>query len=934
MSTSWRRTAPARGWAAALLSVYGIDRSVWLGSLKSNLGHTQAAAGVAGVIKMIMAMANETLPRTLHAEVPTPHVDWSASKARLLTEARPWPDAGRPHRAAVSSFGISGTNAHLIIEAPSEAPTPPPPVVLPVWLLSARTAEDLAAQARQLRAVLGRHPVGEIANALATDRPVWERRVLLTGPSEEAFAEQLEALAAGRDHAGVERGEAAVSNAGTDKLLTLARTHNAGKDVSWREILPPARVTLPTYPFRRERFWLGDPFVLTEQIGPDSWTQDHVVDGRPLLPATALVELALRAARSCGLNRLDEISLLAPVWLDRKVSVLRVVVEPSGRRAFRIEVDDVVHARGTMSAATGPAPSATWSTAGTSAVDLEEFRAHVENLGLHHGSAFRAVKEIWRSEDMLHGMADATEPGPWLVHPAALDCVLQPLLLNATTELQLPFFFTDVTLHRSATGALRSTISPAGITVFDDHGDPALTIGSVLMRPAPRRRLTIPRWVPVPGAQLSPDPTATVVNYDGTSDLHAAIEEHLGILQSSLADGGKLVLVTRNATSDDPDLVAAALQGLWRSAASEHPGRIMIVDTDRPNTAIPTNLPYSELSIRDGVVHIPGQAQNTVGPQRSLAVDGTVLVTGATGGIGRALSRHLVTNHGVRHLLLTSRRGPDAPGAQELVEELTSLGATVTLLAHDLGDPLEIVELLSAVPAAHPLVGVVHAAGLLRDATVANMTRADLDVVLRVKADAAWHLHHHTQDLAWFVLFSSLAGTIGTPGQANYAAANAYLDALARHRAAAGLPAVSIGWGWWGETGMTTQLTSVDHRRLRRLGMTPLSVGDGLSLFDTAMRSNEPVVFAASMTVQPVPPTQTTADDLIDLVVQHAASVLGHSSIGADIALSDAGLDSLTALELRDRLSNATGVDVSLPDILGHATPAALAAHLARSRSA
>ncbi|WP_206443223.1 SDR family NAD(P)-dependent oxidoreductase, partial [Candidatus Protofrankia californiensis] len=222
----------------------------------------------------------------------------------------------------------------------------------------------------------------------------------------------------------------------------------------------------------------------------------------------------------------------------------------------------------------------------------------------------------------------------------------------------------------------------------------------------------------------------------------------------------------------------------------------------------------------------------------ALNPDGTVLITGGTGALGGLLARHLVTRHGVRHLLLTSRRGLAAPGAEQLRDGLTALGASVTVAAADVTERTALADLLAAIPAEHPLTAVVHATGVIDDGVVTSLTPQRLDNVLAPKADAAWHLHELTRgaDLAAFVLFSSAAGILGSPGQGNYAAANAFLDALAGYRRGHGLPATSLAWGLWaGASGITGELTDADRERISRAGLRPLSAQDGLELFDAAL---------------------------------------------------------------------------------------------------
>ncbi|WP_189959863.1 type I polyketide synthase, partial [Streptomyces alanosinicus] len=372
------------------------------------------------------------------------------------------------------------------------------------------------------------------------------------------------------------------------------------------------------------------------------------------------------------------------------------------------------------------------------------------------------------------------------------------------------------------------------------------------------------------------------------------------------------------------------------------------------------------------------------GSSAATRTHGTVLVTGGTGTLGALFARHLVTRHGVRHLLLTSRSGSGAPGAAELAAELTGLGATVTVAACDIADRDALAGLLAQIPAERPLTAVIHAAGVLDDGVLDAMTPDRVDRVLRPKAEAAWNLHELTRDLnlSAFVLFSSVAATFGSQGQANYAAANAVLDTLAQHRRAQGLPALSLAWGLWDtDDGMAGTLGAADLRRIGRMGLAPLPAEEGLALFDTALaadqalllptrldlaglerRGAEPPALLKALARTPVRraatdtpgatagtpgggsgTTQSFTEQLtplsaeereqaaLDLVRTHTAAVLGHSdpeTVDADRPFKSLGFDSLTAVEMRNRLGAATGLTLRATLVFSYPTPAVLARHL------
>ncbi|WP_097234120.1 type I polyketide synthase [Streptomyces zhaozhouensis] len=610
------------------------------------------------------------------------------------------------------------------------------------------------------------------------------------------------------------------------------------------------------------------------------------------------------------------------------------------------------------------------------------------------------------------------------VHPALLDAALHLIDFmpgsgkaeGEEEETRIPFAWSGVDFHTPGARLLRVRMSAAGaggvsLAIVDGAGTPVASIASLALRPVTPQQLGAGpqslyrmEWTAVPadspasaeavepvelsevlGAPetaavpalvvLRPD-TETSSDVDVPTRVGRAAVSVLDALRTWLAEerfhSSRLVVVTHGAVrtgSDDgaPDLAQAPVWGLVRAAQAENPGRFTVIDVDGSAgsdralaAAAATEEP--ELALRGGRILAPRLARaGAAGGVPEWDPSGTVLVTGGTGGLGALVARHLVTAHGVRHLVLTSRRGNEAPGAAELTAELTELGAHVTVAACDVADRDAVAAVLDAIPDTHPLTGVVHSAGVMDNGILADQNPERVERVLRPKVDGAWHLHELTRDLdlTAFVLFSSVGGLILAAGQANYAAANVFLDALAHHRHTQGLPATSMAWGLWeGTAGADEDTRAIDAGRIGKLGVRELSAEKGLGLFDAALASGEAMPVPVSLDLAalrsrpdalpavlrelggvparpkadaPAPAAGTAAAEedtrplaerlaelpwadagqfLVELVRTHVAAVLGHDGPQAVVperGFLELGLDSLAALELRNRLSGATG---------------------------
>ncbi|MDI5962396.1 type I polyketide synthase [Streptantibioticus silvisoli] len=1216
--------------AQALLATYGQERDgdqpLWLGSIKSNIGHSAAAAGVAGVIKMLMAMRHGVMPATLHVDEPSPHIDWSAGAVSLLQEARAWPELERPRRSAVSSFGISGTNAHVILEqAPVDSTASAPADgsasvgvagVVP-WVVSARGEAALRGQAgRLLERVAG--DVIDVGHSLVASRGALGHRAVVVGEGREELLAGLSALVSGADSAGVVVGVGR-SRPKVAFVFPGQGSQWAGMAVELMAASPVFRERMAECAAALEPFvdgWSllevveGGVFDRVDVVQPVLWAvmvslsavwesfgvvPDVVVGhsqgeiaaacvagGLSLQDAALVVALRSRAIRviagrggmlsvALGADAVgerlgewaDRVSIaavngpssvvlsgddaaleeIASLWAGEGVRVRRVPVDYASHSAHVEEIEDhLLEVLSQVRPVTSSVPM--WSTVtgevtDTAGMDAAYWYRNLRSRVLF-AEAARALAEQGRYvfvevsphpvlamsvQDTLDAVAEDpavdascvvetlrreegglrrlfTSLGRAYVNGVEVDWT--PAFADAAPQVvDLPTYAFQHSRYwletgknpvgeTGAAGAVDGRFwelveqgdlgGLAGALGLDagEHRDlleqvvPALEEWrrhdqerslvdgwryEAVWRPAAlegARELT-GRWLVLTPSGAADDGVvpALLAGLCGRGDV-VALEVAPGSDRAVLADGirvalgagadeplppvaGVMSLLTLAGTTVTGDLAAdqesasaglglsvsavqalgdleieaplwavtsgavsvggadvvrdpwqALVWGLGRVAALEHPDRWGgLVDVPAEVTGRVLDRLVGVLSeggvVRDQVaVRASGVFVRRLVPVSGAGVaggewrpGGTVLVTGGTGGLGADAARWLAREGGTDRLVLVSRRGPQAPGADALRDELVSLGVEVEVVACDVSDwagMTALVERLSG-----DLSGVVHTAGVLDDGVIDSLETSQIGGVLRAKVLGAWYLHVLTRelDLSGFVMFSSLAGTVGVPGQGNYAPGNAFLDALVESRRAAGLAGTSVAWGAWGTEGMA--VTGRMGEMLRRHGWPTMDSALALSAMGevvaaglgsvvvadvdwgryytafTATRASGlfdeiPQVLAAREAVEARAseagaepergglagrlaglPAAEARSAVLDLVRSLTATVAGYDNgdtVETGRAFKDLGFDSVTAVELRNRLGIATGLKFPPTLVFDYPTPEALTGYL------
>lgn len=990
-----------------------------IGSIKGNIGHTGQAAGIAGLIKCLLAFEHDTIPPTLHFEEENERIDFAGTPFFPVTAATAWPRrAGQPRRAAVSSFGYSGTNAHLVLEEPPPAPAPEPDVSPRLVLVSAKTPEALGQRLSDLRDWLGangdtvsladvaftlhagRQHFAERAAFVARDIPRLRQAIL-----DRDVTERPARLSAAERQDLLTRLERDLVRDDERALRKAAVAYEKGVSLPVRLLFPEGgrRVAPPTYPFARERYWHAvdtgrgvelertPDGLLFHPDGREFFLADHVIAGRPVLAAMTSVELARLAGATTGpggVTGVERVTWHRPLTLGPGDDV-RVTLRVDGDR---FEIGPTGEERptctGTLlrSAEEGAAVDlAELHRRCTDVIDHEECYRRFGEVGLDYGPGFRAVRELrFNDREVLARLelpaevAETLEDFPF--HPSLLDGALQSMIALADGRaegLRLPHALDRLVRHEPLVSPCFAWLSRReddglDIRVVDETGRALVSVERLVtaetdhadivylepvwqeaevgtgVETAPtlicdlRHRPTA--YSAVPGAgfrdlgegryELRPDsaedwqrlleavgPRRVVLRWgwretaEPEPDLRLSFGSALALAQAlstSEPIGPVTVQIAYPMTDGLVPPHLAALGAFARTVRLEDPDVRMQTLGLPPGTAdLPADVwaDGAELRVLPGGRVEARELRARPRPRSRPPRDGGVfLITGGAGHIGRKLARHLVAK-GV-HVVLVGR----SPLSPDVQHELGRLG--VTYERADVSDEAALNRVLAATRARFGrLDGVVHAAGVTHDSLIVNKDPERVAEVLKAKIDGVVLLDRLTRDdpLDFMVFFSSLVGSVGNVGQADYAYANAFLDEFAevrealRRRGERTGKTISIAWPAWAGGGMAA---GVDDSATPRL-----SVAEGLAAFDDALGFDGPRLILtkrkpsgkapARLAVSGGVPATAVEKVLIERLAEELR--VPAARIDPDADLAEYGIDSIVVTRLTQRLEEEFG---------------------------
>ncbi|WP_347879291.1 SDR family NAD(P)-dependent oxidoreductase [Burkholderia sp. BCC0419] len=865
-----------------------------VGSIKSNLGHTTLASGIAGLIKVTLALQHREIPPSLHFDTMNPNIELGGVPLEVVTTRRAWPVGPSGRRmGAVNSFGMSGTNAHFVLqEAPLEAARPDTGDLVDeghLLLVSARTSPALRALVEGLVTDLERGAaLSDVAYTLGVGRAVFRKRcAIVAGDAVQAIALLRGALAEGTLE-GVHSAHCASADAsaGFDRALdgtaltTLGErfcSGQAGLDLTgFFERRRGRRIALSGYPLSNQRFWVPDaagaaPSVAApgatgpirallentakEAIDPDTdWVRDHCVQGQHWVPGAAILYYSARTQRFRPVE-LSDVEWLMPARVAGRVTLeIQGSVDDEGRYDIEMRIagqPSFARARCVPQGAGRPRPRMALDTLAAGyphAIEHGVLYDRFARAGIAYGPSYRLITRVahdaqgavaWLRADSGRGMIQT------------LDAILQVVaVLEEGTALKLPRRIDTVRLNQSLDAVVTVVAQRIGdgcydVTACDRDGNAVLEVSGFRLVTSPDggSRLYEPRWREMPSAPAQPSGDRTYLSL--RPDAHLALPHTVtgelvvdaraldeaepartleaaralfARLCASQPDALRVTVLTAGAVPVDTAApvrpVQAALAAIARSAAAERPGlRLQVIDLAHDSAASREDLPARPnglpglAALRGGRWY--GRVMRPVAhvtPHRLLGDGETCLIVGGAGGIGFALSRELARTHGAA--LGWIGRRPLDESIRARMREIEQLGGRVIYVSASLGDEAALADAVRAIRSRFgPISAAIHSAIVLDDATLDTMRPEQLAGVLEPKVAGCANLHRSLEGepLDKLVLFSSVSSLLDSPGQGNYAAASAYLDAWGGElRRRCGVPVFVVNWGYWGSVGIVS----------------------------------------------------------------------------------------------------------------------------------
>ncbi len=1079
-----------------------------IGSAKSNIGHCESAAGIAGVTKVLLQMKHRQLVPSLHSSVLNPNIDFGGTPFVVQQELAAWPRPvldrrERPRVAGVSSFGAGGANAHVVIEeyaAPAASRASEGPALV---VLSSRHEDRLREQVQRLLAALASDAdisLADLAYTLQVGREPMEERLALVVGSRVELREKLTAYAAGETaiddlyRGQVKRNKEALAAITDDedmdaiveawirkgKFGKLLDLWVKGLTFDWQRLYDgsgdrPRRVSLPTYPFARERYWIplgptasvsagGITNVLhpllqrntsdvdglrfsTRLTGEEFVFADHVVQGMRMLPGVAQLEMARQAASEvmgtgAGPLRLKHVAWIRPVTVGAEGIELHVALYPEapGELGFDIYSDGddgeaVTYSQGSVFAAAAAANDAVMAhdlaairaQCDVSHVDAAQCYERFERVGLNYGPAFQGVVELFVGKRQVLAriaLPPAAPTSGYVLHPSLLDAALQATLGLSNGTLMLPFALGGLEILGACPAAMWAVVRySAGtrpddrvqrldVDLCDEHGRVCVRFIEFSLRPATsvavsgkpvRTLLMAPAWESAaPSATTGTAYASHVVMLcdGGTLDVEADFPDAVCLLPEtgpdlvhrfeaaaaallpqiqSLASRSGKHLIQVVVPTQGAGQAMAGLGGMLRTAQRENPRIVSQLIAVEPGQDIAQALrenhgdPAQHVRYTESRREVAGWREHVPGADTLLSsvwkAQGVYLITGGAGGLGLIFAREIARQVRNPVLILTGRSMVNEQIAAH-IRQLETLGAVVQYHAVDVADAVALTQLVRGIPEAfESLDGIVHSAGVVRDSYIARKTPQELHEVLAAKVAGTVNLDEASRDMALdcFICFSSIAGAVGNVGQADYAAANAFMDAFAHHRASQVTRGerhgrtLSVNWPLWDEGGMRAD-AATRAMLLQQWGMHALATDSGVLALRQALhggqtqmlvvagdtaRIREAVMGEPHGTVASPPsrdaseqPAVSPGKGLSALLLRALAATVSSlikvkpEDIDGDTSLSEYGFDSISLTEFSNALNQQYRLDLTPTIFFEYPTLDGLASYLAREHAA